>query len=162
AGGHVRQLLRSGRPLAIGGAGSAAPARSVWARSLDHGHVPPAERQVAGRTPGRPGTASERRERRHVARPGATRDAFARQSGDREPGGVMDNDIAIVGIAGRFPSARTPAELWRLLRDGKEATQWLTDEELRTAGVADAELNDPNYVRAGLVLPDMEKFDPDF
>ncbi|HYC63357.1 MAG TPA: type I polyketide synthase, partial [Reyranellaceae bacterium] len=70
--------------------------------------------------------------------------------------------IAIVGIAGRFPSASTPAELWRLLREGKEATQWLTDDELRAAGVPDSELADPNYVRASLVLPDMEMFDADF
>jgi acyl transferase domain-containing protein/thioesterase domain-containing protein len=70
--------------------------------------------------------------------------------------------IAIVGIAGRFPAARTPAELWKLLAAGREATQWLTDEELRAAGVSDAELADPNYVRASLVLPDMEMFDAEF
>jgi acyl transferase domain-containing protein len=70
--------------------------------------------------------------------------------------------IAIVGMAGRFPAARTPSELWKLLAEGREATQWLTDEELRAAGVADAELSDPNYVRASLVLPDMEMFDAEF
>lgn len=70
--------------------------------------------------------------------------------------------IAIVGMAGRFPAARTPAELWKLLADGREATQWLTDEELRAAGVAEDELADPNYVRASLVLPDMEMFDAEF
>ncbi|HEY8049202.1 MAG TPA: polyketide synthase, partial [Ramlibacter sp.] len=70
--------------------------------------------------------------------------------------------IAIVGIAGRFPSARTPRELWKLLTAGQEATQWLGDDELRAAGVADSELADPNYVKASLVLPDMEMFDADF
>jgi acyl transferase domain-containing protein/thioesterase domain-containing protein len=74
-----------------------------------------------------------------------------------EPGG-----IAIVGMAGRFPAARNPAELWNLLKAGREATQWLTDEELRVAGVSDTELADPNYVRASLVLPDMEMFDAEF
>lgn len=76
---------------------------------------------------------------------------------DIEPG-----CIAIVGMAGRFPAARTPGELWKLLREGREATQWLTDEELRAAGVSAAELADPNYVRASLVLPDMEMFDAEF
>ncbi|HZY17564.1 MAG TPA: SDR family oxidoreductase [Ramlibacter sp.] len=76
---------------------------------------------------------------------------------DIEPG-----CIAIVGMAGRFPAARSPAELWKLLEAGREATQWLTDEELRAAGVSDAELSDPNYVRASLVLPDMEMFDAEF
>jgi acyl transferase domain-containing protein len=70
--------------------------------------------------------------------------------------------IAIVGMAGRFPAARTPGELWKLLAAGREATQWLTDDELRAAGVPEADLADPNYVRAGLVLPDMESFDAEF
>ncbi|HYF42674.1 MAG TPA: SDR family NAD(P)-dependent oxidoreductase [Ramlibacter sp.] len=84
-------------------------------------------------------------------------DAPIQNSADIEPG-----SIAIVGMAGRFPAARTPADLWKLLREGREATQWLTDEELRAAGVSDAELSDPNYVRASLVLPDMEMFDAEF
>ena len=80
-----------------------------------------------------------------------------------EPMDATDpNSIAIVGLAGRFPAARTAAELWTLLRDGKEATQWLTPDELRAAGVADADIEDPDYVRASLVLPDMEMFDADF
>ncbi|HUG25488.1 polyketide synthase [Piscinibacter sp.] len=76
-----------------------------------------------------------------------------------------DNDpgsIAIVGIAGRFPSAATASDLWTLLRDGREAAQWLTNDELRAAGVGSEDLADPNYVRASLVLPDMEMFDAEF
>jgi acyl transferase domain-containing protein/thioesterase domain-containing protein len=76
--------------------------------------------------------------------------------------GIEPGCIAIVGMAGRFPAARTPSELWRLLDAGREATQWLTDEELRAAGVSEAELADPNYVKASLVLPDMEMFDAEF
>jgi len=76
--------------------------------------------------------------------------------------GLEPGCVAIVGMAGRFPAARTPSELWKLLEAGREATQWLTDEELRAAGVSDAELQDPNYVRASLVLPDMEMFDAEF
>jgi acyl transferase domain-containing protein/thioesterase domain-containing protein/acyl carrier protein len=75
---------------------------------------------------------------------------------------IDPNSIAIVGLAGRFPSARTPDELWTLLREGKEATRWATDAELRAAGVPEAELRDPNYVRAVLELPDMEMFDAEF
>jgi acyl transferase domain-containing protein/thioesterase domain-containing protein len=76
--------------------------------------------------------------------------------------GLEPGCVAIVGMAGRFPAARTPMELWKLLAAGREATQWLTDEELRAAGVPEAELADPNYVRASLVLPDMEMFDAEF
>ncbi len=78
------------------------------------------------------------------------------------PSSIEPGCIAIVGMAGRFPAARTPAELWQLLAAGREATQWLTDEELRAAGVGDAELADPSYVRASLVLPDLEMFDAEF
>ncbi|MES2481040.1 MAG: SDR family NAD(P)-dependent oxidoreductase [Pseudomonadota bacterium] len=70
--------------------------------------------------------------------------------------------VAIVGMAGRFPGARNVNELWRLLREGREATHWASDEELRAAGVSDAEMADPNYVRATLPLPDMEMFDAGF
>ena len=70
--------------------------------------------------------------------------------------------IAIVGIAGHFPGARTASELWAMLREGREATQWMTDSELRAAGVSADQLEDPAYVRASLVLPDMEMFDAGF
>ncbi|MFE2499866.1 beta-ketoacyl synthase N-terminal-like domain-containing protein [Streptomyces scopuliridis] len=33
----------------------------------------------------------------------------------------MDDAIAVVGIACRFPQAPTPEALWRLLRDGESA-----------------------------------------
>lgn len=75
---------------------------------------------------------------------------------------VDPNCIAVVGIAGRFPAARTPAELWKLLAAGREATQWLDDEALRAAGVPEADLADPQYVRAALVLPELEQFDAEF
>ncbi|MES2784438.1 MAG: beta-ketoacyl synthase N-terminal-like domain-containing protein [Pseudomonadota bacterium] len=82
---------------------------------------------------------------------------FDMTTGDVEPG-----SIAIVGMAGRFPSASTPAQLWELLEGGREATQWLSDDELLAAGVSAQELEDPAYVRASLVLPDMEMFDAGF
>jgi acyl transferase domain-containing protein/thioesterase domain-containing protein/acyl carrier protein len=70
--------------------------------------------------------------------------------------------VAIVGLAGRFPAASSAAELWALLQGGREATQWLTEDELRAAGVSEADLQDPDYVRASLVLPKMEMFDAEF
>jgi acyl transferase domain-containing protein/thioesterase domain-containing protein/acyl carrier protein len=75
---------------------------------------------------------------------------------------IDPGSVAIVGLAGRFPAARSPGELWSLLQAGKEATQWLTPDELRAAGVAEADIEDPEYVRASLVLPDMEMFDAEF
>ena len=70
--------------------------------------------------------------------------------------------IAIVGLAGHFPAARSAAELWALLKSGQPATEWMSAEQLRAAGVSEADLADPNYVRASLVLPEMEMFDGEF
>ena len=70
--------------------------------------------------------------------------------------------IAIVGMAGRFPAASSTSELWKMLREGREATQWMTADELREAGVSDTDIDDPDYVRASMVLPKMEMFDAEF
>ena len=73
-----------------------------------------------------------------------------------------DSRIAIVGRAGRFPSARNVSQFWELLRDARVATTRLTDEELLAEGVSRAKLADPNYVKAANILPDMECFDAGF
>ena len=74
----------------------------------------------------------------------------------------LDTDIAVVGMAGRFPGARNIGEYWNNLRNGVESLQRFSDEELLAAGVAPALLRNPNYVKAGAVLPDMEMFDAPF
>ena len=74
----------------------------------------------------------------------------------------FDTDIAVVGMAGRFAGARNIAEYWQNLRNGVESISTFTEEELLAAGVDPADLADPNYVRAGAVLPDMEQFDAGF
>jgi acyl transferase domain-containing protein/thioesterase domain-containing protein len=74
----------------------------------------------------------------------------------------LDTDIAVVGMAGRFPGARTVHEYWNNLRNGVESLQRFTDAELLAAGVPASVLSHPNYVKAGAVLPDMEMFDAPF
>ncbi|HEV2862457.1 MAG TPA: SDR family NAD(P)-dependent oxidoreductase [Pyrinomonadaceae bacterium] len=71
-------------------------------------------------------------------------------------------DIAVVGMAGRFPGARNVAEFWRNLRDGVESVSFFTDEELAGRGVEPAMLADANYVKAGAVVEDAELFDASF
>ncbi|MDF2368247.1 type I polyketide synthase [Sneathiella sp.] len=70
--------------------------------------------------------------------------------------------IAIVGMAGRFPSARSVAQLWNLMANERIGTRWFTDEEMLANGVSPKELADPNYVRAANYLSDMECFDAGF
>ncbi|AUS77118.1 polyketide synthase [Actinoalloteichus sp. AHMU CJ021] len=80
----------------------------------------------------------------------------ARESGD------TGADIALVGMAGRFPGAPDVRRLWTNLRSGVESISRFTDEELRAAGVPADQLADPDYVRAGSVLDDIDLFDAGF
>ncbi len=70
--------------------------------------------------------------------------------------------IAIIGMAGRFPGAKTIEQFWQNLCDGRESISFFTDEELVASGVDLALLNDPNYVKASPVLEDIEMFDASF
>jgi acyl transferase domain-containing protein len=71
-------------------------------------------------------------------------------------------DIAIIGMASRFPGAQTIEQFWQNLRDGVESITRFSDAELTAAGVAPAVLSDPNYVKAWSVLADAEWFDAAF
>ena len=51
------------------------------------------------------------------------------------PAETTGTEIAIVGMAGRFPGARNVAEYWANIRDGVESIRRLSEEELERAGV---------------------------
>ncbi len=70
--------------------------------------------------------------------------------------------IAIIGMSGRFPGARDLAAFWRNLRDGVESITFFSDQELAAAGVAPALLDDPQLVKAGPILEDVDRFDAPF
>jgi len=72
-----------------------------------------------------------------------------------EPG----EEVAVVGMAGRFPGAADLAELWQNLRNGVESISFFGDAELLAAGVSPVLLANPRYVRARGVLPGVELFD---
>jgi acyl transferase domain-containing protein/thioesterase domain-containing protein len=72
------------------------------------------------------------------------------------------DDIAIIGMAGRFPGAPDVDTFWTNLRDGVESIRRLTDAELLSAGVSRRDLDDPDYVKASPVLDDVDKFDAAF
>ncbi|MET7528670.1 type I polyketide synthase [Streptomyces goshikiensis] len=71
-------------------------------------------------------------------------------------------DIAVVGMSGRFPGARTVEEYWSNLKAGVCSVTRFEDEELAARGVDAATLADPDFVGAGYVLADSEKFDAAF
>lgn len=71
-------------------------------------------------------------------------------------------EIAVIGMAGRYPGAKNLDQFWQNLRDGVESIKFFTDEELLAKGVEARLLNDPNYVKAEAVLDDIEMFDASF
>lgn len=73
-----------------------------------------------------------------------------------------DRDIAIVGMAGRFPGARDIDEFWANVRDGVESVSFFSDEQLLAAGTPPDHLEQPNFVRAGACLSDLDAFDAEF
>jgi len=75
---------------------------------------------------------------------------------------MLGTEIAVIGMAGRFPGAATIDELWRNLRDGVESITFFTDEQLRAKGVGAALLRDPDYVKAAAVMDGVDLFDASF
>ncbi|MFI7673229.1 beta-ketoacyl synthase N-terminal-like domain-containing protein [Actinophytocola sp. NPDC049390] len=72
------------------------------------------------------------------------------------------DEIAVVGMAGRFPGAQDVPELWRALLDGTDAMHDHTDEELRELGLHEELIADPALVRGHGRLAGVGDFDADF
>ncbi|MFM9608161.1 SDR family NAD(P)-dependent oxidoreductase [Streptomyces niveiscabiei] len=72
---------------------------------------------------------------------------------------AAETDIAIIGMAGRFPGADDLDSFWRLLREGREGITRFGREELAAAGVPARLLDDPTYVPAHGIIPDVDLFD---
>jgi len=71
-------------------------------------------------------------------------------------------EIAVIGIAGRFPSLKNPAELWECLVQGKESLSFYTEEELVGQGLDPDQVAQPDYVKVNGFVPDKDGFDPAF
>jgi polyketide synthase PksN len=71
-------------------------------------------------------------------------------------------EIAVVGMAGRFPGARDLAEFWCNLRDGVDAVRRLDEQELAALGVPAALAADPRYVPMTAQMPGIDRFDARF
>ncbi|WP_405187091.1 acyltransferase domain-containing protein [Streptomyces anulatus] len=71
-------------------------------------------------------------------------------------------EIAVIGMAGRFPAAATVDALWENLLAGVDGISRFGDDELIAMGVSPQTLQDANFVRAKGVFPDIEFFDSAF
>ncbi|NEO49846.1 MAG: amino acid adenylation domain-containing protein, partial [Moorea sp. SIO4A3] len=73
---------------------------------------------------------------------------------------VEHDSIAIIGMAGRFPGAKDIETFWQNLLDGVESISTFAEDELEPADPA--WLKNPNYVKAGAILEDIDQFDAGF
>ncbi|UKP00584.1 type I polyketide synthase [Nostoc sp. UHCC 0870] len=71
-------------------------------------------------------------------------------------------EVAIVGMSGRFPGARNVDDFWDNLKNGVNSIEFLSDEELLANGVKAEDLEKQNYVRAYASLAGIDEFDAAF
>jgi acyl transferase domain-containing protein/acyl carrier protein len=71
-------------------------------------------------------------------------------------------EIAVIGMAGRFPGAGNIDEFWENLKNGVESISFLSDQELEDSGVRSQSHRLPNFVRAYGGLEGVQYFDAFF
>jgi phthiocerol/phenolphthiocerol synthesis type-I polyketide synthase E len=76
--------------------------------------------------------------------------------------GLNGLEIAIVGMAGRFPGANDLDIFWENVRNGIESLSTFSEEELAASGVSPSLLQDLRYVRSRGVLDGASLFDAPF
>jgi phthiocerol/phenolphthiocerol synthesis type-I polyketide synthase E len=72
------------------------------------------------------------------------------------------SDVAVIGLAGRFPGADGVEQLWENLKQGRESLSFFTAEELEAAGFPRALRDSPGFVASRGVLRDPDLFDAPF
>ena len=70
-------------------------------------------------------------------------------------------DVAVIGMAGRFPGANTIAKLWKVLKAGRETTRFFDSDEL-DASISDVTKSDASYVKARGIIEGIHEFDAAF
>jgi len=71
-------------------------------------------------------------------------------------------EIAVIGMAGRFPGAKNIDEFWGNLINGVETITFYSAKELKTAGINQELANNPNYVKSRGAFSNKEYFDASF
>jgi acyl transferase domain-containing protein/thioesterase domain-containing protein len=71
-------------------------------------------------------------------------------------------EIAVIGMAGRFPGAKDIRGFWENLKKGVESITFFTDEELLEAGIPAEMISRSNYVKAKGYIDELEYFDSEF
>ncbi len=78
-----------------------------------------------------------------------------------DPGNV-GTEIAVIGMAGRFPGAKDIDEYWENLKNGVESIAFFTDQDVAELGGDTRLIHKPTYVKAKGILESCEYFDASF
>ncbi|WP_223837423.1 type I polyketide synthase [Bacillus swezeyi] len=71
-------------------------------------------------------------------------------------------EIAVIGMAGKFPGAKNIDQFWNNILNGVESISFFSDEELKAEGADEALLNDPRFVKAKGIVDEVDLFDAGF
>ncbi|WP_165423156.1 non-ribosomal peptide synthetase/type I polyketide synthase [Ktedonosporobacter rubrisoli] len=96
---------------------------------------------------------------RELSAPGQDQSASAQEAQPASVPEQSETEIAIVGLAGRFPGANTLKEFWENLRTGVESISWFSRGELLEEGADPAELDHPDFVPAKGIIENADYFD---
>src|ERR1051325_3776888 len=73
----------------------------------------------------------------------------------------MNEGIAIIGMAGRFPKAKDIDAFWENMRQGRECISFFTEDELSAMGL-EFPKPDPRFLKARGLLEHADHFDAAF
>ncbi|UCH95536.1 MAG: amino acid adenylation domain-containing protein [Candidatus Aminicenantes bacterium] len=71
-------------------------------------------------------------------------------------------EVAVIGMACRFPGARNCDEFWENLKNSVESIAFFPDQELADTGLDVKVIGNPHYIKVNSVLEDIEFFDAAF
>jgi acyl transferase domain-containing protein len=72
-------------------------------------------------------------------------------------------EIAVIGMAGRFPGAENIGQYWNNIKNGVESISFMSDSEIKELGITKDLLDNPNFVRCkGGEVQGKEYFDAAF
>src|SRR5688572_9637422 len=74
---------------------------------------------------------------------------------------IASCDVAIIGMAGRFPKSSDVGEFWENLKRGAEGISSFSDDEMEVY-IAPEDLRNPNFVKAKGALEEIDLFDASF
>lgn len=86
----------------------------------------------------------------------------AQKKMETEKNSEEEMEIAIIGMAGRFPQSINLDEFWENIKKGNECITFFSEEELLEAGVDCELVKNSDYVNAQGVMQDIDCFDADF